>query len=149
MKKLLSLAFIAILLVSCESRSERLQDLQTSPNVRAKVECISTPVTSEIKRGDVVIRFIDSMYNIGDQVRLTGYVFKVLAIQKPQPIVSPEIIVSPSGQVYQNVPISLKDYQLEVIEDTILVWDMNRLVGKTSWEDHDKGIGEIIAADNQ
>lgn len=51
-----------------------------------------------------------------------------------------------------NVTISsklpLKDYQLEVIEDTILVWDSNRFVGKIFYTD-DEPLGYMIQEDNQ
>ena len=50
-----------------------------------------------------------------------------------------------------NIPknIPFRDYQIEVVEDTLLVYDLNRLVGKCFYEDYDKGIGEIIMKDNQ
>lgn len=45
-------------------------------------------------------------------------------------------------------PAQLRDYQLEIVEDTIIVYDVNRCVGKFFWEDNSP-LGQIILKDNE
>ena len=58
------------------------------------------------------------------------------------------VYMSKDGHAYGQATVPFRDYQLEIVEDTIYVYDLNRLVGSFFWED-DSPIGKIIMKDNQ
>jgi hypothetical protein len=82
MKKLiLSAAVILCALVSCDNADDKPA---TNRRTVAKLEVTSIEF-GQIKRGDVVIRTIDTLYNVGDAVKLDDISFRVLRMEsKPQ-----------------------------------------------------------------
>ena len=52
----------------------------------------------------------------------------------------------PYGYTYKLTP--LRDYQIEIVEDTILLYDGNRCVGKFAWEDS-TAFGQLLLGDNE
>lgn len=89
-----------------------------------------------------IIRSIDPMFEPGDKVEINGTDYKIISIDRPTTECRFEGAECPNVQHY------LRDYQIELFNDTVWVYDADRLVGKYTNTKWDSQLDSILLKDN-
>jgi len=141
MKQLISITLaILVIATSCTSVPE-----QAIPNNRThlvKVKALYQAYPT------VQLRRVDKLFTVGDTIGLPDHQSMREVIVAEEEDTTSNIFMSKDGHAYGQATVPFRDYQLEIVEDTIYVYDLNRFVGSFFWED-DSPIGKIIMKDNQ
>lgn len=128
MKQLLSIIAAVIILASCSSITE---PVNTNKKVKARLQqtvYIASCGCYNAWGNEITVAYIDPLYKVGDVVDHSGIKLMVASID--------------SGAYAKG------DYQLDVYEDSTVIWDGNRHVSTLKY-DSTQALDKVILDDNQ
>lgn len=130
---------LAVLASSCGSQSGKLNDGKAV--ARVKQIFFSTSTYQYLPYNTTELKWVDTGYEVGDTITLINKEYVILNFVNDKQETENGVNIIHKAPTYS-------DYEITIAEDTLLIFDGNRFVGKIAFTD-DSEIGALLYRDNE